>query len=105
MLLRTVFVALTLLVLDPLPALSQQSSMDSATIDARPDVLVLGVWHMANPGGHVVNVEADDVLSPRRQSEIAEVMTVLGRFQPTKIAVEAAFHDDVLISSPVTATI
>jgi len=55
---------------------------------------VLGVYHMSNPGRDIVNIEADDVLSPRRQSEIAEVVAVLERFRPSKIAVEAGFSDD-----------
>ncbi len=55
---------------------------------ARAEVLVLGVYHMANPGHDIFNMQADDVLAPERQAEIAQVITVLKRFQPTKIAVE-----------------
>jgi hypothetical protein len=51
-------------------------------------VLVLGVYHMANPGRDVFNMQADDVLAPRRQAEIAELIGVLKRFRPTKIALE-----------------
>jgi hypothetical protein len=54
-----------------------------------PQVLVLGTFHMANPGHDINNVHVDDVLAPARQAQIAEVMTVLERFKPTKIAVEA----------------
>jgi hypothetical protein len=56
----------------------------------RPEILVLGTYHMANPGRDVHNMEADDVLSPKRQQEIARLIDVLKRFQPTKIAIEAA---------------
>jgi uncharacterized protein DUF5694 len=56
--------------------------------DARPEILVLGTYHMANPGHDVHNMQADDVLSPRRQQEIAQLIEVLKRFQPTKIAIE-----------------
>ena len=56
---------------------------------ARPEVLVLGVYHMGNPGRDVFNTQADDVLTPKRQAEMAELITVLKRFRPTKIAVEA----------------
>lgn len=73
--------------------------MASDVSDARPEVLVLGVYHMADPRSHVVNVEADDVLSSKRQAEIAEVMAVLKKFEPTKIAVEADFHDGDVISN------
>jgi len=55
----------------------------------RAEVLVLGVYHMANPGRDVFNTQADDVLAPKRQQEIAQLMEVLKRFHPTKIALEA----------------
>jgi len=57
--------------------------------DARPEVLVLGTFHMANPGRDVFNTQADDVLAPKRQKEIAELIAVLKRFHPTKIAIES----------------
>jgi len=57
--------------------------------DPRPEILVLGTYHMANPGHDVHNMQADDVLSPKRQREIAELMAVLKKFNPTKIAIEA----------------
>jgi hypothetical protein len=53
------------------------------------EVLVLGTYHMANPGRDIFNVKADDVLAPKRQAEIKELLDVLGRFRPTKIAIEA----------------
>ena len=55
----------------------------------RPEILVLGTFHMANPGHDLANMQADDVLSPNRQREIAQVIQVLKRFRPTKIAIEA----------------
>lgn len=57
--------------------------------DARPEILVLGTYHMSNPGHDVYNMQADDVLSPRRQQEIAQLIEVLKTFHPTKIAIEA----------------
>jgi hypothetical protein len=57
--------------------------------DARPEILVLGAYHMANPGHDIVNMQADDVLSPKRQQEIAQLIGVLKKFHPTKIAIEA----------------
>jgi hypothetical protein len=62
---------------------SQQSSALT-----RAEVLVLGVYHMANPGRDIFNMEADDVLAPKRQAEIAQVIATLKKFNPTKIAVE-----------------
>jgi Family of unknown function (DUF5694) len=57
--------------------------------DSRPEILVLGTYHMANPGRDVHNMQADDVLSPKRQREIAQLVDVLKRFRPTKIAIES----------------
>jgi hypothetical protein len=60
----------------------------------RAEVLVLGVYHMANPGRDLFNMKADDVLAPKRQAEIAELVDVLKRFQPTKVALEADVWDE-----------
>ncbi|HLA13152.1 MAG TPA: DUF5694 domain-containing protein [Pyrinomonadaceae bacterium] len=57
---------------------------------ARAEVLVLGVYHMANPGQDIFNMKADDVLAPKRQTEIGQLIEVLKRFQPTKIAIESS---------------
>ena len=56
---------------------------------ARPEILILGTFHMANPGRDLHNVEVDDVLSPARQQQMAELIDVLERFRPTKVAVES----------------
>ena len=61
---------------------------------ARVEVLVLGVYHMANPGHDIFNTQADDVLAPKRQAEMAQVSAALAKFHPTKIAVEANVFDD-----------
>jgi len=56
---------------------------------ARPQILVLGTYHMANPGHDLHNMQADDVLAPKRQQEISQLVEVLKRFHPTKVAIEA----------------
>jgi hypothetical protein len=48
---------------------------------------------MSNPGLDSVNLQADDVLSPKRQHEMEEVAERLARFAPTKIAIEAPYRD------------
>ncbi|QYO68230.1 DUF5694 domain-containing protein [Leptolyngbya sp. 7M] len=53
-----------------------------------PEVLVVGVYHMANPGQDIFNTKVDDVLTQKRQKEMEEVLAVLQKFKPTKIAVE-----------------
>jgi hypothetical protein len=77
-----------------LPAVSQQPPAEKPAAPARAEVLVLGVYHMSNPGHDIFNMLADDVLAPRRQAEIAQVTAVLAKFHPTKIAVEADVFDD-----------
>lgn len=77
-----------------LPAVSQQTSAQTPAAPARSEVLVLGVYHMANPGHDIFNTQADDVLSPKRQAEMAQLIEVLKRFRPTKIAVEADAWSD-----------
>ena len=52
-------------------------------------VMVLGVYHMGNPGQDLHNVKVDSVLTPEKQAELAEVAARLAKFKPTKIAVEA----------------
>ncbi|MEL6254467.1 MAG: DUF5694 domain-containing protein [Bacteroidota bacterium] len=51
-------------------------------------VLILGSYHMNNPGMDVHNIEADDVLAQKRQEEIKELVNILAKFRPTKIAIE-----------------
>ncbi|HEY8558816.1 MAG TPA: DUF5694 domain-containing protein [Pyrinomonadaceae bacterium] len=56
----------------------------------KPALVVLGSYHMANPGRDRAKSEVDDVLQPKRQKEIAELVELLNDFKPTKIAVECA---------------
>jgi len=57
--------------------------------EPRPEILVLGTFHMANPGRDLHNMSVDDVLAPRRQQEMAQLLEVLKRFRPSRIAIEA----------------
>ena len=59
---------------------------------ARPTLLVLGSYHMNNPGRDAFNLEADDVLAPRRQEEIRDVVTRLRAFHPTQVAIERSWR-------------
>ena len=51
-------------------------------------VMVLGTYHMDNPGQDLVNVSAADVLTPQRQAELAAVAEALAKFKPTVVAIE-----------------
>src|SRR3954470_23571582 len=61
---------------------------------ARAEVLVLGTYHMGNPGHDIFNMKADDVLAPKRQAEITQLIEVLKKFHPTKIAIERDAYSD-----------
>lgn len=76
-----------------LPAPSPQTPAEKPAA-ARAEVLVLGVYHMSNPGHDIFNMQADDVRAPKRQTEIAQVIAALENFHPTKIAVEGTVGDD-----------
>ena len=57
------------------------------------EVLVLGTFHMDNPGRDLHNMQVDDVLAPKRQRELEDVARSLARFAPTKVMVEAQRRD------------
>lgn len=80
------FVVPALLWIAAWPALSATPNLDPPA--PKPQLLVIGSYHMDNPGNDVANLQADDVLSPRRQREIAQVADLVARFKPTRIAVE-----------------
>jgi hypothetical protein len=52
-------------------------------------VLILGTYHFGNPGQDLHNMKVDDVRTPAKQTELAEIAARLARFNPNKIAVEA----------------
>lgn len=90
----TTTAAFTIWIVAAVPAVSQEPPAAKSPSPARAEVLVLGVYHMSNPGRDLFNTQADDVLAPKRQAEIAHLVTALRRFQPTKIAVEGDIGDD-----------
>lgn len=58
---------------------------------ARPapaEVMVVGVFHMSNPGRDLHNVQVADVLEAKPQAQIAAVTDALARFKPNRIGVE-----------------
>jgi hypothetical protein len=52
-------------------------------------VLILGTYHFDNPGRDLHNMKAEDVRTPEKQAELADLAARLARFNPDKIAVEA----------------
>lgn len=81
--------ALAALALATTPAAALADHHDDAPADAPVEVMVLGTYHFNNPGLDVVNIEADDVLTPQRQAELQALTDALARWQPTRILVEA----------------
>jgi len=86
---RRASVALVILFLGTLASAQTKETSEVAPAK-KAQVLVLGSFHMANPGRDVFNLQVDDVLVPKRQKEIAELTAMLKKFQPTKIAMEAS---------------
>lgn len=60
-----------------------------AQAQSKAQVMILGAYHFANPGLDYVKSDLDDHLSEKRQKQIAEVVELLAKFKPTKIAIEA----------------
>jgi hypothetical protein len=77
----------------PLSAQDTALLEENCSSESSP-ILILGTYHMANPGLDSYNVEADDVRSDRRQAEIAVLLDRLERFQPTLVAVESKYGSD-----------
>jgi hypothetical protein len=62
-----------------------------ASAAADPDtvqVMVIGSFHMGNPGQDVANVDVENMLSEHRQAEIAAAVNAIAAFAPTVVAVE-----------------
>ncbi|WP_086735788.1 DUF5694 domain-containing protein [Erythrobacter colymbi] len=73
------------------PVLAQEPPRPQGPSDrtaAPVQVMILGMYHFANPGRDLANMDVDDVLAARRQAEIAAVVNSLAAWAPTKIAVE-----------------
>ena len=64
------------------------STQEIQQITQKPTVMILGSVHLSNPGADVFNRKMDDVLAPKRQREIEQLVEQLKEFKPTKIAFE-----------------
>lgn len=77
------FSLIAALILSPLSGVAAQEP------PAEPvEVMILGVYHFANPGRDVVNIEVDDVTTPQRQAELEALSAALAEWRPTRILVE-----------------
>lgn len=85
-----------------LAALAAASLLVASTLRAqapKPVVMVVGSYHMANPGRDRNNVMVDDHLAPARQAQLEEVAAMLASFRPTKIALEVPVARDSAINA------
>ena len=57
------------------------------------EVMILGTFHMDNPGADLNNNKVDPVTTPTKQAELQRVADALARFKPTAIAVERVAAD------------
>ncbi len=56
--------------------------------DGPIQVMIVGDFHMSNPGKDIHNTTVDDMLSPERQTQIVAVTDGLAGFKPTVVAAE-----------------
>ena len=64
-------------------AMAQEAAKPAPT-----KVMIVGTFHLDNPGKDVFNVQVDDVLTEKRQAELADIAKGLARFEPTQVMVE-----------------
>lgn len=57
------------------------------------EVMILGSYHMGNPGQDVHNARIDPVTTPEKQAQLEAVAEGLARFRPTAVAVERIARD------------
>ena len=50
--------------------------------------MIVGTFHLDNPGRDVFNVQVDDVLAKERQAELVDIAKALAKFAPTQVMVE-----------------
>lgn len=57
------------------------------------EVMILGAYHMGNPGQDLHNARIDPVTTPQKQAQLEAVAEGLARFRPTAVAVERIARD------------
>lgn len=67
------------------PAIHSQPKAKAA---APIEVMIVGAYHMGNPGLDVNNAKVDSVLTPEKQKQLVTAVNRLAKFKPNKIAVE-----------------
>lgn len=57
-------------------------------MEEKAKILILGTYHFQKSGDHLIDIDASDITSDKKQQEINEVIQRLVHFKPNKIAVE-----------------
>jgi hypothetical protein len=73
----------------PTAALAQTTEPAPAPIE----VMILGSYHMDNPGNDIHNARIDPVTTPEKQAQLQAVSRALARFNPTAIGIERVAED------------
>ena len=60
--------------------------------DEQIQVMLLGTYHMDNPGLDVADIEVDDVLTSVRQNQLSTLVGHLARWEPDLVAVERPYE-------------
>ncbi|MDQ2701376.1 MAG: DUF5694 domain-containing protein [Pseudomonadota bacterium] len=100
---------LTLLLALAAAPLASAAEPEATGQEAPAKVIIVGLFHLANPGRDMFNVQVDDVLAAGRQAELERIAAGLARFEPTRVMVEwprartdeqyAAYRDGTLAPS------
>ncbi|WP_139062527.1 DUF5694 domain-containing protein [Aquimarina megaterium] len=61
--------------------------------DQKPVISVLGMMHLHNPGADEVNMDMGNIHSNKRQAELKELINLIAKFKPTKIAIESSLGE------------
>lgn len=67
--------------------------------DGEVRVMILGTYHMANPGLDEVSIEADDALSTPRQTELENLADRLVEWAPNRVRVKRSVKDQGKLSA------
>ncbi|WP_420470797.1 DUF5694 domain-containing protein [Brevundimonas sp. FT23042] len=76
-----------------LPAAAMAQSAPPVPDPAPIEVMILGSYHMNNPGRDVHNARIDPVTTPAKQAQLEALSEALARFRPTAVAIEREPRD------------
>lgn len=88
-------------ILAALAALALPTAVLAQTAAPDPiEVMILGTYHMSNPGADLHNARIDPVTTPAKQAQLEAVAEGLARFRPTAVAVERVAPDQSTLLDP-----